>query len=75
MSEQTRAALKLFGINVTKLEKAVERLEKEPDKRSVENYVATSKQVNDSLAELLGIILRLHERGVSALVKTLSEKS
>ncbi|MEM1943127.1 MAG: hypothetical protein QXO30_02720 [Candidatus Caldarchaeum sp.] len=75
MSEQTRSALKVFGINVTKLEEAVERLEREPDKHSAENYVEASKQVNDSLAELMRLILQLHERGVSALTKALSEKS
>lgn len=75
MSEQTRATLKVFGINVTKLEEAVQNLEKEPSKNSVENYVEVSKQVNDSLAELLTLIIRLHERGVSALAKSLSERS
>jgi len=75
MSEQTRTALKVFGINVTKLEEAVQKLEKDSDKISVESYVEASKQVNESLVELLNIIIKLHERGVSALAKSLSQKS
>ncbi|MEM4183654.1 MAG: hypothetical protein QXG52_07475 [Candidatus Caldarchaeum sp.] len=75
MSEQTRAALKVFGINVTKLEEAVHNLEKESDKSSVERYVEASKEVNESLVELLIIITKIHERGVSALAKSLTGKT
>ncbi|MCS6783809.1 MAG: hypothetical protein RMI43_06255 [Candidatus Caldarchaeum sp.] len=66
MSEQTRAVLKVFGINVTKFEEAVQSLEASPTADNMRNYVDAQSQLLESFVQLMNVVSELMSRGASA---------
>lgn len=70
MSQQTRAALKVFGINLTNLEEAVQALENNPSQANLKNYLEAQSQLIQSLSEILNILSEIMRRGAAASNKT-----
>lgn len=65
MSEETRSALKVFGISVTRLEEVVRAMESggvDPGE-----YADACRRVWESLLDVLRIIAELQERGARAI--------
>ncbi|MCS6770267.1 MAG: hypothetical protein NZ570_07535 [Candidatus Caldarchaeum sp.] len=69
MSERTRAALKVFGINATKLEEAVHTLETQPSPNNLHKYLEAQKQLFESFIEVVDILAELLKKGASASEK------
>nr|BAL55242.1 hypothetical protein HGMM_F25A04C28 [uncultured crenarchaeote] len=75
MSEQTRAALKTFGIQTTQLEEAVTLLEKNPSPENLRNYLDSQRKLLESLTEILSVVSTLLNRGASAAEKVNQQNS
>ena len=74
MSEETRRALKVFGISVTNLEEVVDRMRDSDGEKLVElakEYLHVCREINRNLLDIVSKIFEMENRGFEIIEKKL----